>query len=64
MNETLKRGMVVTIYEDPVTRKRPEGKARLVRLVQPLHDGAIWHVQFLGDATGDEVRRIICTEGT
>ena len=45
---------MVAIYEDPITEKRPEGKARLVRRLNADHEGGMtlerWLVRFEGDA--------------
>ena len=57
----MKRGDVVTIYEDPITRKKVEGKARLVRLLSALPDDNLerWEVHFTGDSQGHYVERMI-----
>jgi hypothetical protein len=51
----LKKGMVVTIYQDPYTRIKKEGTATLVKLLDP-HIGEQggkllqrWDVRFEGD---------------
>jgi hypothetical protein len=59
----LKIGEKVTIYEDPVTCKRPEGKATLVRLVKPSQPSdepklEHWEVQFDAEI-GDTYIRVI-----
>lgn len=47
----MKKGDVVTIYEDPITQKKPEGRARLIsRDIKAVGDGLeYWSVQFLED---------------
>lgn len=43
---------VVTIYEDPLTEKKPEGQARLVKLMFPPNynpDMELWEVQLLAE---------------
>ena len=46
----LKSGDIEMIYDDPITRKRPEGKARLMKKLIPSPVGMeYWQVQFLSD---------------
>jgi len=53
----MKEGSVVTVYEDPYTEEKEEGKAKLLELIfrQAEHDGVApycmekWKVQFLGE---------------
>lgn len=47
---TPRRGLDVTIYQDPVTRTKPEGTARLIRNAE-LSEGDLcyWFVRFPGD---------------
>ena len=51
---------VVMVYYNPVTEKRPEGKAKLIREYRPdTGDGLpIWYVEFL-DEPGTEYLRAI-----
>ena len=44
--------MKVTIYEDPITRSKPEGLATLLRRVEDVDGGLLerWVVKFPGDA--------------
>jgi hypothetical protein len=43
-------GETVTIYEDPVTKMKPEGNAKLIRFVQALPNGLEeWSVRFQGE---------------
>jgi len=51
MAEEKKRGDVVTIYEDPVTRHVVEGQAELIRQVWDRRDGKLeyWTVRFQSD---------------
>lgn len=57
----LKRGQVVTIYEDPITEKKPEGEAKLIECLEVntgysenhlhgLRRLQMWRVAFLEDA--------------
>lgn len=58
----MKRGDVVTIYNDPITRKKVEGEARLVRqLSNTMSDDNLerWEVHFTGDSPGHYVERVI-----
>ena len=48
----MKQGDIVTIYEDPFTRKKPEGKAKLLALLEAAkrpRDLQRWSVKFLSD---------------
>ena len=54
----MKAGDEVTIYEDPITQRQPEGNATLVELVSRLADGEIWEVRFKGE--DDTYQRLIC----
>ena len=50
----MKKGDVVMIYEDPRTKEKPEGKAKLIiRLVKARnkYDLEYWKVKFLSDRT-------------
>lgn len=55
----MKKGQTVTIYEDPITCQKAEGKARLIELVrQDEGDGlTMWRVKFVDD--GFETTRTI-----
>jgi len=58
------KGDVVTIYEDPLTQKKPEGKAKLLSFIgkainQPLEG---WWVQFVDDDFNNPVYRFISIE--
>ncbi len=50
----LKKGQVVTIFEDPISRLKPEGKATLVKFESKDNDGIYnmerWQVRFQGDS--------------
>jgi hypothetical protein len=52
--EVMKRGDVVTIYEDPFTRQKVEGEAKLVRSLNIMSDEKLelWEVHFTGDSPG------------
>jgi len=58
-------GQIVTIYEDPLTEMKPEGKAKLLSLIdrpgnEPLER---WWVQFLDDDFYNPVTRLIKVKG-
>lgn len=59
----LKANDVVVIYEDPITRKREEGKARLDSELRPDEgDGlSLWYVEF-EDEPGHLFTRCILEE--
>jgi hypothetical protein len=58
----MKPGDTTTIYEDPVTRHKPEGQAKLVKLLQSHPDGSQdWRVIFHGEDTPVQ-RRIYPTQ--
>lgn len=44
-------GNTVTIFEDPITRKVPEGRAVLVKKIWGIEDGKreYWRVRFVSD---------------
>lgn len=61
----MKAGGVVMIFEDPYSRTREEGEARLIRRMwkDPHQEGRErWAVQFLGEAGEPVVIRTV-TEG-
>ena len=59
----LKKGQVVTVYEDPVTCKRPEGKAKLLFRWAINGDGSeLWDVIFVDDKGAGAFNRIIYPE--
>jgi hypothetical protein len=60
----MKPGWVVTIYEDPYSRKKVEGEARLIRRAWRDPDGAseMWAVQFLGAGEPVVLRTIVPEE--
>ena len=48
----MKQGDIVTIYEDPIARKKPEGRAILLECLKAAanpHDLQDWHVKFVSD---------------
>lgn len=45
----LRPGLVLMIYQDPVTKLKPEGKARLLELIQADDEMPRWLVRFEGD---------------
>jgi hypothetical protein len=51
MTTEIKKGFIVMVFEDPITRQVPEGRAQLLRECRP-DDGdglALWEVKFLSD---------------
>lgn len=40
---------IITIYEDPITEKIPEGKAKLLRKIYNKSDMEFWRVSFLNE---------------
>lgn len=56
----MKKGDIVTIYEDPITEKIPEGKAVLLRPVNSDEDLEWWEVRFKGE--DDTYYRFIKTD--
>ena len=57
----LRKGQVVKIYEDPVTMKKLEGAARLVKFISMAGLGIeMWQVRFTED--GYEATRLIKQE--
>jgi len=55
----LAKGQVVKVYEDPITKQAPEGKARLIRLVGRASDGyEDWRVEFENEPGEKYVRRL------
>ena len=59
----MKKGNVVTIYEDPITEKVEEGDAELVKRLKYLSDDCeYWKVRFL-DGYGDICHRFIKKNG-
>jgi len=70
--EEMQPGRKVVIYEDPVTRDRPEGLATLIRKNTDFHDCQVnsktmlewWEVAFDGDPEGEHfTRRILRKNG-
>jgi hypothetical protein len=56
-NIQLSRGQTVTIYDDPITKKKPEGKAKLIKFVGKddyFPYAETWVVQFLDELSADE----------
>ena len=58
----MKKGEIVTIYEDPLTEKKMEGKARLVEEIVSDPPLESWYVRFIGEES-DEYVRWIKTKG-
>lgn len=42
----MEKGQIVTIYEDPITRKKPEGNAKLLALEKDDPIMQYWRVRF------------------
>jgi hypothetical protein len=59
----LRIGDKVTIYEDPVTKEKPEGKATLRELYRRHGESTYWRVEF-DDAPGEFYERTVCGEDT
>ena len=55
----MKKGDIVTIYKDPITKQKPEGKARLVKFVSRFEDEEHWMVSFLDEEGSETYYRII-----
>lgn len=45
----MKLGDTITIYNDPITKKQPEGEAKLLRLISEEKNQDFWKVKFLSD---------------
>jgi len=45
----MNKGHLVMIYEDPITKKKPEGKARLIEKLGKTRGREYWRVRFLSD---------------
>lgn len=53
----MKVGDVVEIYEDPLTEKKPEGRAKLQRFILDHGDKELWEV--ISERSGDNCNRWI-----
>jgi hypothetical protein len=51
----MKKGDIVTIYIDPLTKQKAEGQAQLIRFISEAHDMEFWKVKFLGGEDGDPI---------
>jgi hypothetical protein len=56
----MKPGDTVTIYKDPITKTKPEGRATLVRFIAEVHGGEMWEVRFEGEA--ETYTRLVATD--
>lgn len=57
---SLSKHQVVTVYEDPIKQRKPEGNAEIVSVGREVVHGVyLCEVHFLGDAPGVTVQRII-----
>jgi len=46
----MQKGDIVMIYEDPITEQKPEGKAKLLKLILgSTYELETWQVKFLND---------------
>jgi hypothetical protein len=45
----MKKGDIVTIYEDPITQEKPEGEAQLIVKENVSDELQYWKVKFLDD---------------
>jgi hypothetical protein len=60
MGDKMKKGDIVDVYEDPVSKSKKEGIARLLTLIEVLPSvGERWRVVFIGDRYPVAVDRII-----
>ena len=58
--QTLKPGDIVTIFQDPITQKKIEGKAELISIICRYPDNQeYWDIDFKDG--GDTTQRIIVT---
>jgi hypothetical protein len=49
----MKKGEIVTVYEDPITEKRVEGEGTILRVIETNADGlALCVVRFPGEIRG------------
>ena len=53
MEMKLVRGAIAMVYQDPVTKQNPEGRAELVKCIRPDEgDGLeVWEVLFAGEGS-------------
>lgn len=61
----LKKGMTITVYQDPVTREKVEGSATLIskqpeNVISSGFKAELWNVRFIGSGPGEPIvsRRI------
>lgn len=59
----LKKGDRVVIYDDPITKKRPEGTAHLVLQRSDDRELQRWVVRFEGDGPKIKHERVIAPTG-
>ena len=68
MARTLTEGMIITIFQDPLTETTGEGEAKLIRQIQRIGNAKhfenerevqIWEVNFLNDGKRTFQRRIL-----
>lgn len=49
----MKKGDIVTIYQDPLTKQEVEGQARLVKFINDGGEFECWKVKFLNAGAGE-----------
>ena len=45
----MKQGDIMVIYDDPITKQKPEGKAKLLKKIKSDFNQEYWKVEFLSD---------------
>ncbi|RJP53330.1 MAG: hypothetical protein C4583_04955 [Anaerolineaceae bacterium] len=61
----IKNGTIVEVYEDPLTMKRKEGNARIVKFLYEDEPGfGCYLVHFIGDAPEFFVQRFVADKPT
>jgi hypothetical protein len=47
MNQfAVRKGDIVMIYEDPITKEKPEGNATLIKKLFSTMEGTNWHTEY------------------
>lgn len=58
----MKKGELINVYSDPITRERLEGQAKLIKKIQDLADGyESWTLEFT-DEPGNKYTRLVHSE--
>jgi len=60
----MEKGQIVTVFQDPITEGVPEGKAKLIKIVDdygaaPDKELEYWEVAFLDDKYSETYNRLI-----